>query len=71
MQDRPLMVLQFTRFCMVLGALTSTAHAQSQGSWTMKAPIPLARNEVALAPVRRKSPRDWRERPGCGGDLPR
>jgi hypothetical protein len=35
----------------VLGALTGSATAQAQGSWTMKAPIPLARNEVALAAV--------------------
>ena len=35
----------------MLGALPSNACAQAQGSWTMKAPIPLARNEVALAAV--------------------
>jgi hypothetical protein len=37
--------------CLVLGALPASARAQAQGSWTMKAPIPLARNEVALAAV--------------------
>jgi N-acetylneuraminic acid mutarotase len=52
MQDTSLKVLQFATLYMVLGTLTATAHAQSQqGSWTMKAPIPLARNEVALAAV--------------------
>jgi len=51
MQDTSLKVLKFATLCMVLGALTAIAHAQSQGSWTMKAPIPIARNEVALAAV--------------------
>src|SRR6202011_2252286 len=30
-------------------ALTAGAHAQSAGSWTMKAPLPAALNEVAVA----------------------
>src|SRR4029434_4838660 len=51
MQDTSLKVLQFATLCIVLGALTATAHAQSQGSWTSTAPIPLARNEVARAAV--------------------
>src|SRR4030095_10147530 len=51
MQDTSLKVLQFATLCIVLGALTATAHAQAQGSWTMKAPVPLARNEVTLAAV--------------------
>ena len=51
MQDTSLKVLQFATLCMVLGALAATVHGQSQGSWTMKAPIPMARNEVALAAV--------------------
>ena len=51
MHARHLAVLRFAALGMVLGALTVTAQAQSQGSWTMKAPIPLARNEVALAAV--------------------
>jgi N-acetylneuraminic acid mutarotase len=51
MHDTSLKVLQFGTLCMALGALAATAHAQSQGSWTMKAPIPIARNEVALAAV--------------------
>jgi N-acetylneuraminic acid mutarotase len=33
----------------VLGALTAAAHAQSAGSWTMKAPVPAALNEVTVA----------------------
>ena len=37
--------------CIALGALPAGARAQAQGSWTMKAPIPLARNEVTLAAV--------------------
>jgi hypothetical protein len=46
--------LQFLRFagvCIVLGAFPAGARGQAQGSWAMKAPIPLARNEVALAAV--------------------
>ncbi|MGH7834884.1 MAG: Kelch repeat-containing protein, partial [Candidatus Binatia bacterium] len=43
--------LRIAALCMALGAWTATAHSQSQGSWTTKAPIPLARNEVALAAV--------------------
>ena len=34
-----------------LGALASAAHAQSQGSWAMKAPVPASLNEVSLAMV--------------------
>src|SRR4030095_9187322 len=51
MHDRFLKALLFAMLCIMLGALTATAHAQSQGSWMMKAPIPLARNEVTLAAV--------------------
>ena len=36
--------------CLTLGAMPA-APAQDQGSWMTKAPIPLARNEVALAAV--------------------
>src|ERR1700694_6339853 len=32
-----------------LGALTEAAQAQSAGSWAMKAPLPAALNEVAVA----------------------
>ncbi len=46
-----LKVLQRATLSVALGALAATAHGQSQGSWTMKAPIPIARNEVALAAV--------------------
>ena len=35
----------------VLIASTAPAHAQSQGSWAMKAPVPTPRTEVALAAV--------------------
>src|SRR5262245_66435163 len=51
MQRRCLKVRQLAALSMALGAITATAHAQSQGSWTMKAPIPIARSEVALAAV--------------------
>ena len=51
MHDTFFKVLQCATLCLVLGTLIATAHAQSQGSWTIKAPIPLARNEVALAAV--------------------
>jgi N-acetylneuraminic acid mutarotase len=34
-----------------LGALGANARAQSAGSWTMKAPLPAALNEVAVAAV--------------------
>ena len=49
MDNRLLKFFQFAALAIMLGV--STAYAQSQGSWTMKAPIPLARNEVALAAV--------------------
>ena len=51
MRDLFLKLLQFAALFAALGSLTVTGQAQSQGSWTMKAPIPLARNEVALAAV--------------------
>ena len=38
---------------LMLGALPVSAHAQ--GSWTMKAPIPLARNERRRPPWGEKS----------------
>jgi hypothetical protein len=44
-------VLSLAGACALFAALAATACAQTQGSWTMKAPIPLARNEVALAAV--------------------
>jgi hypothetical protein len=34
-----------------LNACSTAVNTQTQGSWTMKKPIPLARNEVALAAV--------------------
>src|ERR1700747_2045817 len=51
MQITPLKVLPSAVLCMALMALNAMAHAQSQGSWTMKAPIPTPRNEVTLAAV--------------------
>jgi N-acetylneuraminic acid mutarotase len=39
---------------LALGAFATESSAQAQGSWTMKAPVPLARNEVALAAVGEK-----------------
>ena len=65
MNAKLLKLLMFAGACIVLGALTADTHAQE--SWTSKAPIPLARNEVALAAVGRKSPRDRRRGQGCGG----
>ena len=44
-------MLSLAGACALFAALAATACAQTQGSWTMKAPIPLARNEVALAAV--------------------
>ena len=49
MDNRLLKFLQFAALAIVLGV--STVYAQSPGSWTMKAPIPTPRNEVALAAV--------------------
>jgi N-acetylneuraminic acid mutarotase len=52
-----MMKIRFLRFLICssmwigFGALAADVSAQAQGSWTMKAPIPLARNEVALAAV--------------------
>ena len=51
MNAKFLKLLSFAGSCMVLGAFAAGARTQVQGSWTMKAPIPLARNEVALAAV--------------------
>ena len=51
MKSRLLCVISFAAACIVLGASAEDARAQPQGNWTMKAPIPLARNEVALAAV--------------------
>ena len=51
MNGKVLKLLPCAGVCMMLGALPANARAQAQGSWTMKAPIPLARNEVALAAV--------------------
>jgi N-acetylneuraminic acid mutarotase len=44
-------LLPFAGLCIMLATVASNDRAQAQGSWTMKAPIPLARNEVALAAV--------------------
>jgi len=52
MQITSLNVLPLAVLCMLLIiGLNAMAHAQSQGSWTIKAPIPLARTEVSLAAV--------------------
>jgi N-acetylneuraminic acid mutarotase len=51
MHETSLKVLQFVMLFMLLGVMTAIGQAQSQGSWTMKAPIPMARNEVALAAI--------------------
>jgi N-acetylneuraminic acid mutarotase len=43
-------LLQFAAsWGVALGALTAIAHAQSAGSWAMKAPLPAALNEVGVA----------------------
>jgi N-acetylneuraminic acid mutarotase len=44
-------LLRFASIGVALGALTSAAHAQAPGSWTMKAPVPASLNEVSLAAV--------------------
>ena len=44
MYNKFLKVLQFAALAAALGAFTATAHAQSQGSWTMKAPVPARLN---------------------------
>src|SRR5918999_2206432 len=54
MSGKFLKFLPFAGVCIVLGALPTSARAQAQGSWTMKAPIPIARNEVAVAAVGEK-----------------
>ena len=71
MRDSFWKILQSAPLCALLGAVTATAHAQSQGSWTMKAPIPLARNEVALAAVGGKIHVIGGSLKERGGDLPR
>src|SRR5260370_35424355 len=47
MSDRSWKLLQFA--AAALGALTASAYAQSAGSWAMKARLPAARDEVAVA----------------------
>jgi hypothetical protein len=47
MSGRFWMLLQLA--AAALGALTASAHAEPAGSWEMKAPMPAALNEVALA----------------------
>ena len=55
MTGKFLKLLPFPSVCMALGPYPADARAQAaQGRWRMKAPIPLARNEVALAAVGRK-----------------
>ena len=51
MKSRLSCVISFAAACIVLAASAEAARAQAQGTWTMKAPIPLGRNEVALAAV--------------------
>lgn len=54
MKRKCLRILACAIVCMVCSVLAGSARAQAQGSWTMRAPIPLARNEVALAAVEGK-----------------
>ena len=51
MDDKFLKLLLFAGIAIVFGTVAPSARAQPQGSWSMRAPIPLARNEVALAAV--------------------
>src|SRR5262245_31059697 len=44
-------LLQLSTICAALGALTATAQAQAQGTWTTKAPVPARLNEVTVAAV--------------------
>lgn len=51
MRSNSLKLVLFAGLCLMLAVFAAKGRAQAQGSWTMKAPIPLARNEVALAAV--------------------
>ena len=42
-------LLHFSALAATLAAITVTAHAQAQGSWTMKEPLPARLNEVSVA----------------------
>ena len=49
MSVRSLRLLQFAAAGgLALGILAGSAHAQSSGSWAMKAPLPAALDEVAV-----------------------
>jgi hypothetical protein len=54
MNGKFLKLLLSAGISIVLGMVAASARAQAQGSWSMKAPIPLARNEVALAAIGEK-----------------
>jgi N-acetylneuraminic acid mutarotase len=43
--------LHLTALCAALGAMMAAAQAQSQGSWSMKEPLPARLNEVSVAAV--------------------
>lgn len=49
-----LKAIQAVTVCVALGGLTVSAHAQAQGSWAMKAPLPAALNEVAVVALNGK-----------------
>jgi N-acetylneuraminic acid mutarotase len=51
MSNASIRSLKIVALCAALGAMTATAHAQAQGSWAMKAPLPAPLNEVAVAAV--------------------
>jgi hypothetical protein len=51
MKSKFLKLVPFAGLFIMVTVVAANGHAQAQGSWTMKAPIPLARNEVALAAV--------------------
>src|SRR5262249_16432846 len=51
MSRRPGKLLHVIAACAVLGALAPAAWAESVGGWVMKAPLPAALDEVAVAYV--------------------
>src|SRR3954462_8133403 len=44
-------ILKFALVCTAFAAVPATAHAQAQGTWTMKAPLPATLSEVGVAAV--------------------
>lgn len=51
MHTRFMKLSQIAALSMAFGVSTPTAHGQSQGNWSMKAPVPARLNEVAVAAI--------------------